>query len=196
MRSFIACLVSTLTLSSIVATYGDDKKDADKDVNLLVNGSFEEGSDPGEQGWKPLDKGSKDIKGWEVTRGQIDYVSTYWEAADGKRSLDLHGSPGYGGVKQTFKTKKGQKYRLSFALAGNPVGSVAVKQLGVKVADKEEEFSFNTSCKSTTDMGWANQVVDFTATGVETTLEIYTVMEEDPSCGPALDNVSVVASKE
>jgi choice-of-anchor C domain-containing protein len=196
MRFFIACLVSMLVLSSIVATYGDDKKDADKEVNLLVNGSFEEGSDPGEQGWKPLDKGSKDIKGWEVTRGQIDYVSTYLEAADGKRSLDLHGSPGYGGVKQTFKTKKGQKYRLSFSLAGNPVGSVAVKRLGVKVADKEEEFSFNTSCKSTTDMGWANQVLDFTATGVETTLEIYTVMEEDPSCGPALDNVSVVASKE
>src|ERR1700737_4340875 len=144
MRSFITCLVSMLVLSSIVATYGDDKKDSDKDANLRVNGSFEEGSDPGEQGWKPLDKGSKDIKGWEVTRGQIDYVSTYWESAEGKRSLDLHGSPGYGGIKQTFKTKKGQKYRVTFSLAGNPSGTVPVKKLGVKAAGKEEDFTFNT----------------------------------------------------
>ena len=40
-------------------------------ANLIVNGSFEEGpDDPGE--YKSLDKGSEEIKGWKVTRGQID----------------------------------------------------------------------------------------------------------------------------
>ena len=74
-------------------------------ANLLVNGSFEEGPDDiGE--YKSLDKGSEEIKGWKVTRGQIDLIGTFWTSADGKRSLDLHGSPGYGGVEQSFKTKK------------------------------------------------------------------------------------------
>jgi len=196
MRSSIACLAGVLVLICAAAYGAEDKQEKDQEDNLLVNGSFEEGPEPGDQGWKPLDKGSKEIMGWEVTRGQIDYVSTHWEHADGKRSIDLHGSPGYGGIKQTFKTKKGEKYRVTFSLAGNPIGSVAVKKLGVKAAGKEEEFTFNTSCKSTTDMGWATQVWDFTATDPETTLEFFTLMEEDPNCGPALDNVSVVRNKE
>ena len=82
------------------------------------------------------------------------------------------------------------------SLAGNPAGSVALKKLGVKAADKEEEFTFSTEGKSTTDMGWATQVFNFTATGAETTLELYTLMNEDPNCGPALDHVSVVQDKE
>jgi choice-of-anchor C domain-containing protein len=196
MRIFIACVVSTLALMGVVAAYGEDDKQKDEDANLLVNGSFEEGPDTGDQGWKPLDKGSKAIKGWEVTRGQIDFINGYWEAADGKKSLDLHGSPGYGGVKQAFKTKKGQKYRVSFSLAGNPIGTAPIKTLGVKVADKEEEFTFSTEGKSNSDMGWATQVLNFTATAAETTIELYTLMKEDPNCGPALDNVSVVLDKD
>ncbi len=191
MRSSLAWGLGLIIVGGVLAAPGDDKKE-DKDANLLVNGSFEEGPDTGEQGWKPLEKGSKDIKGWEVTRGQIDYVSSYWEAAEGKHSVDLHGSPGYGGIKQTFKTKKGQKYRVTFSLAGNPSGTVPLKKLGVKAADKEEEFTFSTEGKTATDMGWATQVFNFTAKGPETTLEFYTLMTEDPNCGPALDNVSVV----
>ena len=197
MKPLTICLAGTLLFVGIFAAYAkDDKQDKDSEANLLVNGSFEEGPDTGDQGFKPLEKGAKDIKGWEVTRGQIDYVNGYWEAADGKSSIDLHGSPGYGGIKQTFKTKKGQKYRVSFSLAGNPAGSVALKKLGVKAADKQEEFTFSTEGKSTTDMGWATQVFNFTATGAETTLELYTLMNEDPNCGPALDNVSVVQDNE
>ena len=49
-------------------------------ANILVNGSFEEGPDDiGE--FKSLDKGSDAIKGWKVTRGQIDLVGTFWPAA-------------------------------------------------------------------------------------------------------------------
>src|SRR5437868_13034779 len=68
--------------------------------NLVVNGSFEEGPDVG--AWLSLDVGSTVIKGWKVTRGQIDYTGTNWRAADGKRSIDLHGSPGFGGIEQTI----------------------------------------------------------------------------------------------
>jgi choice-of-anchor C domain-containing protein len=190
----VACLAGAFLLAVVFGSLatGDDQKQ-DKDKNLLQNGSFEEGPEPNENGFISLDEGSKDIKGWAVIRGQIDYIGSYWQHADGKRSLDLHGSPGFGGVKQTFATKKGKKYRVSFSLAGNVDGGVPEKKLGVKAAGKEEKFSFDTTGKSRTDMGWTTQVWDFTATEDETTLELFTLMDEDPNCGPALDNVSVVA---
>jgi choice-of-anchor C domain-containing protein len=194
-------LVATLLLTGFgisrspgQAQKDDKKEDKAKDENLIVNGSFEEGPEIDENlGFKSLNEGSKDIKGWIVTRGQIDVTSSYWENADGKRSLDLHGSPGYGGVKQEFATKKGQKYRVTFSLAGNPEGSVPEKKLGVKAAGMEEKFTFDATGKTRTDMGWTTQVWEFTATDTKTTLEFYTLMKEDPNCGPALDNVSVVA---
>src|SRR4051812_12760222 len=95
-------------------------KAKDKPVNLVVNGSFEEG--PEVEVYKPLDPDSTAMKGWVVTRGQIDIVvetGAEWKAADGKRSLDLHGSPGFGGVKQTIPTKAGQKYRVTFHMTTN-----------------------------------------------------------------------------
>jgi Protein of unknown function (DUF642) len=64
-------------------------------------------------------------------------------------------------VKQTFKTKKGKKYKLTLSLAGNPDGAVPEKKLGVKVAEKEESFTFDTTGKTTTDMGWETKTLVF-----------------------------------
>jgi choice-of-anchor C domain-containing protein len=164
-----------------------------EEKNFLVNGSFEDGPDP--EAFKSLDEDATDIKGWVVSRGQIDYIGTHWKHADGKRSLDLGGSPGFGAVKQTFDTTKGQKYRVTFSLAGNPAGMVPVKKLGVKAAGKKEFFEFDTTGKSTDDMGWVTKTWEFTAEDARTTLEFFNAMTEDPFAGPALDNVSVVAVK-
>src|SRR5262245_40360108 len=99
MARVTVCLTFLLALPALAAD--EKKEDANLRVaNLLINGSFEDGPDPGE--FKPLDEDADDIKGWVVTRGQIDYIGTHWGHADGKRSLDLGGSPGYGGVAQTF----------------------------------------------------------------------------------------------
>jgi RNA polymerase sigma factor (sigma-70 family) len=176
------------------AARGGQKKQGPR--NLLINGSFEEGVDISERNYLPLNKGSKDIKGWEVTRGQIDYEGLAWQHADGRRSIDLHGSPGFGGIKQTFKTKPGQKYRLTFFMAGNPVGEVPVKKMGVEVAGKKEQFRFDTQGKTLKDMGWTSHVLEFTAIDSRTTVEFYTLMKDDASCGPALDNVSIVTVDE
>jgi choice-of-anchor C domain-containing protein len=171
----------------------------EKNGNLLVNGSFEEGSTDGPPGpgigfvW--LNEGQTDIKGWKVTRGQLSYVWSHWEAFDGQRSLDMHGGPGFGGIAQTFRTKKGQRYLVTFALAGNPLGPVPMKKLGVKAAGQEAEFLFDTAGKTPTDMGWQIEAWEFTATGAETTLELYTRMTEDENCGPAIDDVSVIEIK-
>src|SRR5262249_15845908 len=66
---------------------GTPNPGTEKAGNLLVNGSFEEGPDPGPGRFLTLNEGSTEIRGWVVTRGQIDYNGTYWEAADGQRSL-------------------------------------------------------------------------------------------------------------
>jgi choice-of-anchor C domain-containing protein len=165
--------------------------DEDKEPNLLVNGSFEEGPDTGNMGFTWYNEAATDIKGWTVTRGQLSYIGSYWQHADGKRSLDMHGGPGFGGIKQAFKTKKGQKYRVTFSLAGNPLGKNPKKELGVSAAGKEEKFVFDATDKTIKDMGWTTQVWDFVATGDETTLEFRTLMTDDGDCGPALDKVSV-----
>ena len=163
-----------------------------KAPNLLVNGSFEDGPEPAE--FISLDEKNTDIKGWTVIKGQIDYIGTYWIAAHGKRSLDLHGSPGLGGVKQEFATKKGSKYKVSLAIAVNPDGGAA-RKLTVGAAGKSETFKADPKDPSRTDMKWETKTWEFTATDDKTTLEIYTAETDNTSCGPALDDVSVVEVK-
>src|SRR4051812_32592073 len=111
-------------------------------ANIIVNGSFEDVSD--DDAGRPQDKGSTAIKGWVVTRGQIDVTQEdgkVWKAAHGKRALDLHGSPGFGGVEQTIATKPGKKYKVTFKMSGNPgVPEHKAVQLGVRAAGQDKEF--------------------------------------------------------
>jgi choice-of-anchor C domain-containing protein len=157
--------------------------------NLIVNGSFEEGPELNEN-FLQVEKDSTVIKGWTVTQGNIDVIhTTYWPAADGKRSLDMNGITA-GGISQTFKTKKGQKYRLTFALAGNPNSEPTEKKIQVRAAGKSMDFTFDATGKTRTDMGWQRLTWEFTATGDETTLEF--VSQIDGDGGAALDDVVVV----
>jgi choice-of-anchor C domain-containing protein len=174
---------------------GDKKEGADGPANLLTNGGFEDGPDLGEAEFKPVDKDSEAIKGWVVTRGQIDYIGGHWQAAGGKRSLDLNGSPGVGGVKQTFPTTKGQTYRVTFRLAGNPGGEPRKKAVRVEAAGGGKEFGFDTAGRTVWDMGWEEKAWEFVAAADTTTLEIYSLTTEGESFGPALDEVAVRAAK-
>jgi choice-of-anchor C domain-containing protein len=164
-------------------------------ANLIINGSFEDGiQQPAPNNWLPLNPNSTAIDGWIVTRGQIDYKQTYWENADGLFSLDLNGSPGVGGIAQTFYTVPGQQYRVSFALSGHPDGGNDVKQLGVSAAGQTARFYFDTTGFSRSYMGWRDETWVFTANAATTTLEIYSLSysSSDGYYGPAIDNVSVV----
>jgi choice-of-anchor C domain-containing protein len=162
-----------------------------KAANLLHNGSFEQGPDVGD--FQPLDPGSTAIPGWTVTRGQIDDIGDAWAAADGYHSLDLHGSPGFGGIQQTFPTAKGRRYRVTFALAGSPEAEVRRKRIGIGAAGQSAEFAFDSTGKSATKMGWVVKEWEFVANDAETTLEIYTLENTDGLHGPALDDVRVQA---
>jgi choice-of-anchor C domain-containing protein len=162
---------------------------------LLVNGSFEEG--PEFKVHKPLDADSKEIKGWIVTRGQIDVVEEHdgtWKAPDGNRSLDLHGSPGFGGVKQSFTSRPGQKYRVTFSMSGNPGVIFEKAQLAVEAAGKVTQFECLMQGKSNEDLKWEKKTWEFTAVDKTTVLELRTAMPPTSNGfgGPAIDDVWVV----
>ncbi len=193
MRIFVATFAAALQLFGLMGSMQDKKAGYEKEESLIVNGSFEEGPDI--NGFLPLDSGSTALNGWTVTRGQIDYVGAHWTSGAGKRSLDLHGSPGFGGVKQTFKTTEGKCYRVSFLMAGAPGSKSSVNTLCVRAATKKEVFSFDNEGKSATEMGWVRKSWKFVAVAGETTLEFHTLDDEDDLAGPALDDVRVVAVK-
>jgi len=164
-----------------------------KGPNLLVNGGFEEGPMPvGAVGFQPLNEGSTAIRGWTVTRGSIDSIDSYWQHAEGQRSLDLNGMV-RGGIAQTIRTTKGQRYRVTFSMAGNPnqAEGMGVKTLGITTGESNASFAFDTTGRTNFDMGWMIRTWDFVATAEHTTIEFYSLSGQ--SCGPTLDNVSVVA---
>jgi choice-of-anchor C domain-containing protein len=196
MRLRLIALVLSVVLLAGFAGRSEGKKSIEgQDGNLLVNGSFEEGLEV--ERFLPVDVESDAIKGWIVTRGQIDVVGPlHWKAGDGNQSIDLHGSPGFGGIKQTFKTVEGRRYRVSFLMAGSPGSGSTVNTLCVRAAGKKEVFSFDNEGKTSGDMGWTTKTWEFVAVGGETTLEIHTLDDEVDVAGPALDNVRVVALPE
>lgn len=170
-------------------------RDADRAANVLTNGSFEDGPDGGAGGgFTPVGAESTDIKGWKVTTGSVDHIGGYWKAADGGRSLDLNGHE-VGAIAQTFKTTKGQKYRVSFALAANADAGADSMKVKVSAAGKSDEFTFEKKETSKENMGWVIKAWEFTAADDETTLEFTSLHTDEPFCGPALDDVIVAPVK-
>jgi choice-of-anchor C domain-containing protein len=166
-------------------------------TNLLVNGSFEDGPKL-DASFLPVDEDSVAIPGWVVTRGQIDLVQEMdgnYPAAHGKRSLDLHGSPGFGGVEHAFPTKAGQKYRLTFGMSGNPGLQDQTVQMAVRAAGKKEVFEFDMTEVMLDDLKWETKSWEFTALNSITILEFRTAMTTaHPFGGPLLDDVKVAAA--
>ena len=133
------------------------------------NGSFEIATvDPG-GAFVTLPSGDTEITGWTVVSGDIDYIGGFWVASNGGRSLDLFGDQNVGGIQQTFDTITGGTYQVTFDLAGNSGGPPTVKPLQVTVGSTVQNFTFDTTGKSPSAMGWVSQQVTFTATGTKYT---------------------------
>jgi choice-of-anchor C domain-containing protein len=158
----------------------------------FTNGSFEISPvDPGP--FVTLASGSTAITGWTVSGQGIDYIGTYWQAAEGSRSLDLS-AVAPGGIFQTFDTIIGLVYNVAFSLAGNPVVGPTVKTLTVSAAGVSNNYNFDITGRSQTDMGW--QLRNFVFTAVDTTTTLTFTSTTASNGGPALDNVSVSAVPE
>ena len=132
-----------------------------------------------------------------MTRGQIDLcqqTGDEWKAADGKRSLDLHGSPGFGGVKQTIPTKAGQKYRVTFQMTTNLNQADERVKMAVRAAGADKEFELASAGRTHANPQWEKLTWEFTAKGDKTELEFHTAMPPTafPFGGPML-MTSVVA---
>lgn len=163
----------------------------------LTNGSFEINGGAcaigAGSGFATLPAGDPCITGWTILNHNIDYISTFWVAADGSRSLDMNGDQGPGSaVQQTFDTIVGLQYVVSFHMAANTGGGPAVKSLTVDVGGAPQSYSFDGTGHSTTNMGWALETFTFTAINTSTALT-FTSTTNDLANGPALDAVSVSA---
>ena len=192
MKALTVC--STLLLAALPTTAAPVPKGA-QSANLVVNGSFEDVKD--EDAARPQDKGSTAVTGWVVTRGQIDVTQqngNEWQAHHGKRALDLHGSPGFGGVEQSLATKPGKKYKVTFRMSGNPGVSEHKKvQLGVRAAGQDKEFELTMEGRTYQNLKWEEQAWEFTAKEKATAIEFHTAMPATSNGfgGPLIDDVKV-----
>lgn len=156
------------------------------------NGSFETAAiSPGT--YTTLGLNNSQIAGWTVSGGNIDYIGSYWQAAQGSRSIDLAGST-LGTISQTFDTQIGWLYTVDFAMAGNTDGGPATKLLQVVAGNEQAQFSFDQSGRSRSDMGWLDQSFQFTADTAQTTLS-FSALNGACCYGAALDNVRITAEQ-
>jgi choice-of-anchor C domain-containing protein len=158
---------------------------------LITNGSFEIGNYPaGNPPLTTLNTGSIDLSGWTLG-GSIDWIGSYWPAADGIKSVDLAGN-GYGWISQTFDTIPGSLYYVTFFMAGNPAGGDPIKDLFVNAGNSALSYSFDTTGKSLFYMGWEQKLFEFTAISDKTTLTFVSLEGSSPF-GPAIDKIQVAA---
>lgn len=201
----ISILVLNLAFVGTVAagTYG---------TNLVTNGGFE---DPQVARASHLFSGNS-VPGWTIeaasgssaTRGGIDLYHHFWTAHEGAQSIDLAAlEPGR--IRQTLATEPGTTYELTFWLAGNPYyeaphtqGKKVLKVFwdGAEVSPTTGSFTFDTTGRSYTDMGWTQvTVTGLTANRASTELvfEQAGIYDADGSsgdsrCGVALDDISIM----
>jgi len=159
--------------------------------NLIINGSFEQGSKPGID--LPLVPGSRDIPGWQIL-GPVDYIGTFWVSSDGARSVDLDGTPGPGAIAQSFATQPGKNYEVAFDMAANTDGPPKIKRMNVIVAGTTREFDFDMTGHSKSAMGWQRKSFVFRAIAASSTIEFISLSRRGNWNGAGIDNVSVGAT--
>lgn len=166
----------------------------------ISNGSFEFGDAP--NSFTPLNSGSGAITGWTIGGHSVDYIGSYWAAAEGNRSVDLNGN-GQGILSTSIiELVVGRTYNLLFAMSGNPDNGPTLKQLDVELVGAtlsgSGSFSYDTATNGTArpaNMNWVEMTVQFVANATEATLRFVSrTGDETNKFGPALDNVRVTAA--
>jgi choice-of-anchor C domain-containing protein len=157
----------------------------------VVNGSFEQDAALPVGGFANLGNGSTAITGWTVGGSSVDWIGTYWQNADGNRSLDLSGG-GAGAISQVLTgLSVGTTYALSFALSGNPTSGNRVKSLSVSVGNEAGGYTYDVTGNTLGNMNWVTETFNFTA---DATSETLTFTSNEPNAyGPALDDVRLSA---
>ena len=155
---------------------------------VILNPSFEAGPSPG--GFTTVNFGGSGVQDWTITGHSVDYIGSYWQAADGVRSVDLNGN-GQGGVSQLVSGFAiGAYYELSFYLSGNPDNLPVVKTVRVSVTgEPDQDYTFDITGHNKASMGWEPHVFAFYADTTDLTI---TFASQDAGFyGVALDNLSI-----
>ena len=152
---------------------------------VLNNRSFETGTAPGAA--SILAPGSTAIEGWTVIDGNVSYVGSKWQHAQGERSVGLLCG---GGISQTLATEPDMKYEVRFNMAGDPTATPPLKTLVVSFGETRV-FTFDTTGRSHTEMGWAPRTWVFRAKDAKTTLTFTSPKAE--CSAPAIDSVRIEA---
>jgi choice-of-anchor C domain-containing protein len=154
----------------------------------IKNAGFEEGTSPGEA--MVLPPGSTAIDGWTVVGGNVSYVGAKWQHSQGNRSIGL---PCGGGITQTFETDPDLEYEVRFNMAGDPNTPPAVKSLAVTFGRERRVFTFDTTGRSLSNMGWEPRAWVFAADEATTTLTFTSPTNECST--PALDHVRIISNE-
>ena len=200
MKALLLALGMVLQGASLVAAA------ASTDDNLLINGSFESTTahpydnylDGNLADYIRLDGGSDRIEGWTVGGEGVDWhvVDTsldhthFGPSGDGSLlavDLALDSSPA-GSISQTFTTRVGQQYRVSF-LYGSPGFDSA---LDVSIGGVT--LSYKQPAGDQYDFVWESVSILFTARTPTATLTFTSVAGD--IWGPVVDAASVVAVPE
>ena len=172
-------------------------------INLVENGSFEEppiGGGVGGEGFVVVPAGMS-IGAWMVDQENVDIVGSTgvfsWQQVHGLQSIDMAGSPGAGGLHQDLATTPGERYRLRFALSGNPVANIPT----VKAVDVYwngtlvDTPTFDITGRSSADMGWRYVEYDLPAATADLT-RLRFVSPIGTDGGAVIDDVSVTVVPE
>jgi choice-of-anchor C domain-containing protein len=192
--------VCALTLSIAVAQPAAQAQTpplAPAPAPLLSNGGFEAPAVPAGAFIRYGTGGT--IGPWRVSQGNVDLIgANFWQAADGRQSLDLEGSES-GTIEQPLSTRIGGCYTVTFALAGNPDGGPSVKRGWARVSQNtvghptaQKNFMFNTTGKSRSNMGYIQQRFRFRGLAPTGTLSFSSTT--GGGYGPVIDAVNITAS--
>ena len=159
-------------------------------AQIIVNGDFE--ADPGaiggSSGYLTVLAGQTTIGGWTVSGRSVDLVKNDYGAVT-NYSVDLAGSPGPGGIEQTFATTAGMTYTVDFDYGTNGGGfplRVLFGHFGAGVVPTISTFAVPA--------GVAHGQISFVSNGGLAKLALFTT--SSGYAGPTVDNISVTAVPE
>ena len=121
------------------------------------------------------------------TLGSAHRLDLLEHVAQGERSVGLICG---GGISQTLATEPDMKYEIRFNMAGDPTATPALKTVVVSFGETRV-FTFDTTGRSHTEMGWAPRTWVFRAKDSKTTLTFSSPKAE--CSAPAIDSVRIEA---
>ena len=186
---------TTLTLIAALALVGNASAQTG---NLLVNGSFEEGSFTGDArtSYNHVGPYGTVVTGWVGLANGFDWHQPveFGPTYDGYKMVDLTFYAEAGAIAQTFSTVPGTAYVLRFAVMAPADSDASAAGLRVDVASTSESYIVPRT-STWASSRWTPETLHFTATDASTTLT-FSGLYSNYYWGPVIDAVSVTAVPE